>query len=114
MGTGTMLLGEEIKDLLDGINQEGRGPALGLDPGECEQLEAVVRRHPDLWPAGLAGMFLALRRRLDCDPAGREEVPGPLLDFFDAKFRRDLDPMTLARRIGSDIHGACEDCTCRC
>jgi hypothetical protein len=105
---------EEIIHLVDAINQEAKGDGLRLRDEDHTKLERLVQSHPEVWPSGLADTLTALRKRLQGHSIDREAIPSPLLDFFDRTYKRDLDPMALARQIGQEMHAACEDCGCKC
>lgn len=102
---------DEIRDLALAINRDGR---LALREEDLDRIEALLGRHPELWPNGVADTLVALQRRLNWEAFDRESVPGVLQAFFDETFRRDLDPMAMARDIGRDLCGSCSDCGCRC
>jgi hypothetical protein len=104
----------EIEALVQGLNQDLPRSRLRLREEELARLEALLLADPNLWPVGLADTFRLLQRKLRMEPVDRQAIPPALLDFFDRKFRRDLDPMALARHIGEDICTSCADCTCRC
>ena len=104
----------EIVDLVRAVNEEPLGKSICMQDEEITQLETILNEHPEVWPVGLADTFDLLRRKLCFESIDRQIIPGPLVAFFDEKFRRDLDPMALARRIGQDICSSCSDCGCRC
>lgn len=104
----------EIADLVCALNEGTPDRDLPLREEELDQLEAILRESPEVWPVGLVDTFTLLRRKLRWESIDRQQIPGPLLDFFDGKYQRDLDPMALARHIGQDICSACSDCGCRC
>lgn len=104
----------EINDLVHAINEATSGTSIRLQESELAQLEVLLREHPEVWPVGLADTFNLLRRKLRWETIDRQVIPEALLDFFDEKYRRDLDPMALALHIGQDICGSCADCGCRC
>jgi hypothetical protein len=104
----------EIAALVGALNEEARGQDLRLGEEELDQLEAILQGNPEVWPVGLAETFTLLRRKLRWESIDRQMIPAPLVDFFDGKFQRDLDPMAMARHIGQDICAACSDCGCRC
>lgn len=105
---------EEIETLVGAINEAAFGTRIHLRDEEYTQLEAVIRAHPEVWPAGLADTFQLLQQKLRWETIDRQAIPVSLIDFFDEKFKRDLDPMAMARNIGHDIGVACEECSCRC
>jgi hypothetical protein len=109
-----MQMRAELGELAEAVNQDLPGSRLRLREDELDELEALLQTQPQLWPVGLADTFRLLQRKLRMEPIDRQAIPPALLDFFDRKFRRDLDPMALARHIGEDICTACADCTCRC
>lgn len=102
----------EITALVEALN-EASG-YLRLREEELDQLEALLEENPEVWPTGLVETFTLLQRKLRWESIDRRQIPGPLLDFFDAKFQRDLDPMALARQLGQDLCASCSDCGCRC
>ncbi len=104
----------EIAALVGALNEEAPGRSLRLQDEELDQLEAILQENPEVWPVGLADTFTLLQRKLRMESIDRQLIPAPLLDFFDGKFQRDLDPMALARHIGQDICASCSDCGCRC
>jgi hypothetical protein len=104
----------EITDLVNAINEESPGNSIRLREDEFAQLETVLRGHPEVWPIGLVDTFTLLQQKLRWKSIDRQIIPDSLLGFFDEKFRRDLDPMSLARNIGQDICRACSDGGCRC
>ena len=104
----------ELSDLVRAINEDFSGTALRMQEQEFAQLEIILGRHPELWPIGLLDTFKLLQRKLRWEPIDRQRIPDSLLDFFDQKFRRDLDPMALAWNLGQDICTSCGDCECRC
>jgi len=104
----------EINDLVRAINEASSGTSIRLRENELVLLEGFLREHPELWPVGLADTFALLKRKLRWETIDRQAIPQVLLDFFDEQYRRDLDPMALARNIGQDICGSCADCGCRC
>lgn len=109
-----MRMRAEIMELVRALDGEFPAAALALRDEELAELEAILRGHPEVWPVGLVDTFRQLRRKLRWESIDRTTIPAPLVDFFDAKFRRDLDPMALARHIGQDLCASCQDCTCRC
>lgn len=109
-----MLTREEITTLVEALNGATLEAGMQLREEEYLQLETVVRVHPEVWPVGLADTFQLLQRKLRWQTIDRGMIPEPLLQFFDEKFRRDLDPMALARNLGHDLGAACEECSCRC
>lgn len=104
----------EIKDLVHAINEASPGTSIRLQENELALLEGLLREHPEFWPVGLADTFALLKRKLRWETIDRQAIPEALRDFFDEQYRRDLDPMALARNIGQDICGSCADCGCRC
>lgn len=104
----------EIAELVGALNANAHGQSLHLRDEELDQLEIILSGNPEVWPIGLVDTFALLQRKLRWESIDRQEIPGPLLDFFDGKFQRDLDPMALARHIGQDLCGSCSDCGCRC
>ena len=109
-----MLTREEITNLVLAINEEVHGGSIYLREEEYTQLEAILCAHPEVWPVGLVDTFKMLQRKLQWETIDRQAIPESLIDFFDEKFKRDLDPVSLAQHIGHDICSACEDCGCRC
>lgn len=101
---------DEIASLVQAIST---GP-LRLRDEEYAELETTLRLHPEIWPTGLADTFDQLQRKLRWENADRQRIPDSLLDFFDQKFKRDLDPVGLARQIAHEISGSCAECECRC
>lgn len=104
----------EIVALVDALNEEVPDPGLRLREEELDQLEAILRGNPEVWPVGLLDTLALLRRKLRWESIDRQLIPGALLAFFDGKFQRDLNPMALARHIGQDLCASCSDCGCRC
>ncbi|HWQ10786.1 MAG TPA: hypothetical protein VN436_16815 [Holophaga sp.] len=104
----------DIRDLAQAINRGGRYGRLALRDEDLDTLEDILGRHPELWPNGVADTLVALQRRLGWEAFERGSVPEVLLAFFDETFRRDLDPMAMARDIGRDLCDSCSDCGCRC
>jgi len=104
----------EISDLVRAINEEAPGVRLHVSGAELSELETLLHVHPEIWPLGLVDMFRLLKRRLCWETIDRRAVPEPLVDFFDAKFSRDLDPMAMARAIGCELAAGCDACGCRC
>ena len=92
----------------------GCGKPVTLTDAECAELDRIANGTQALSAEDLSQMFLLLRRRLAWQEVDRAKVPGPLLEFFDAKAARDMDMLSLARTIGHDIRSACDACTCRC
>jgi hypothetical protein len=109
-----MLTREEIANLVLAINAEAFGNSLRLQDEDFTQLKAILEAHPEVWPVGLADTFKLLQLKLHWQNIDRQAIPESLIDFFDEKFNRDLDPMALARQIGHEICTACEECSCRC
>lgn len=109
-----MQIRTEIKDLVHAINEASPGTSIRLQEDELARLEGLLHEHPECWPVGLADTFALLKRKLRWETIDRKAIPEALRDFFDEQFRRDLDPMALARNIGQDICGSCADCGCRC
>lgn len=109
-----MQIRTEIAELVRTLNAEPRAEPLRLREEDYDSLEAILQRHPDLWPTALADTLLALRRKLRWETIDRGSLPEPLLPFFDDTFRRNLDPMALARTIGQDLCSSCAECECRC
>jgi hypothetical protein len=109
-----MQMRAEISDLVRAINEDSMGIRLQLRDQEFTQLETILGGHPEVWPMGLIDTFKLLQRKLRWESIDKQTIPESLLDFFDEKFRRDLDPMALARNIGQDICSSCGDCECRC
>ena len=105
---------EEIAALVGALREEPLGRGLSLREAEYAELEALLGEHPEIWPNGLVDTLRLLQRKLRWESIDRQGIPGPLLGFFDAKFRRDLDPMALARNIGQDLCASCSECECRC
>jgi len=104
----------EILELASAVGGEAFGNAICLQEKELVQLETILGGHPEVWPIGMADTFKLLQRKLRWESVDRQIIPEPLLDFFDEKFRRDLDPMALARSIGQDLCSSCSECECRC
>ncbi|HNX31768.1 MAG TPA: hypothetical protein PKM35_09185 [Holophaga sp.] len=104
----------EIVDLVRAINEEAPAAHIHLRDEELAELETLLRGHPKIWPVGLVDTFRLLKRRLCWETIDRRAVPEPLMDFFDAKFSRDLDPMAMARAIGCELAAGCDACGCRC
>lgn len=109
-----MSVREEIAGLVEALNERPSGAWIRLTDEECTLLETVIGAHPEVWPVGIADSLVQLQRRLRWEDIDRRAVPEPLLDFFDEKFRRDLDPMAMARAIGCEIAAGCDACGCRC
>jgi len=107
-------LRDEISDLVRAINEDSPGTVIRMRESEFAYLESILRGHPELWPMGLIDTLKLLRRKLRWETVDKSIIPDSLLDFFDEKFRRDLDPMALARNIGQDICTSCGECECRC
>jgi len=105
---------EEIADIVSAINGEAVGATIRLRDEEYEILEGILHEHPEVWPAGLADTFKLLQQKLRWENIERQDIPESLLDFFDDKYMRDLDPMALARQIGCEISAGCAECECRC
>ena len=105
---------EEITSLVDAMGGVGGDAGIRLRDEECAQLEGILLAHPEIWPVALADTFQLLQRRLRWEDIDRHAIPASLIDFFDDKVMRDMDPMALARAIGREIHSSCEDCSCRC
>lgn len=106
---------EEIANLVLALNEASLGsPSLRLREEEYAQLEAILQIHPDIWPTGLADTFQLFMQKLRFEEVDRQAIPKPLIDFFDDKYQRDLDPMALARHIGHEIRSSCEECGCKC
>ncbi len=105
---------DEIRDLVNAINEESSSQTIRLRDEEFAQLETVLRGHPEVWPVGIVDTFALLQQKLHWESIDRQMIPESLLDFFDEKFRRDLNPMAMAQHIGHDICAACSDCGCRC
>jgi len=105
---------EEIEALLTAVNEEASVITLRLRDEEYRELEQILKVHPEAWPIGLADTFKLLKQRLSWEPIDRSLIPSFLIDFFDIKFKQDLDPMAMARSIGRDIHGSCAECECKC
>lgn len=104
----------EIAEMVNALNAEGRVGPLRLREDDYDSLEAILQRYPELWPTALADTLLALCRKLCWETVDRGALPEPLLPFFDDTFRRNLDPMALARTIGQDLCSSCAECECRC
>lgn len=109
-----MLTREEITNLVLAINEAPRSVSIRLRDEEYTQLESILCAHPEVWPIGVADTFKMLQQKLQWETIDRQAIPESLIDFFDDKFMRDLDPMALARQIGGEICTACEECSCRC
>ena len=109
-----MQLRADISALARALNEEVPGNLIQLSDEDLAQLEAVLARHPDVWPMGLVDAFKALQRKLRWENVDPGAVPACLTAFFQEKFRRDLDPMALARTIGREIRSSCSECECRC
>jgi len=109
-----VLAREEITALVGAINEEALGARIRLVEAEYLALEAILEEYPEVWPAGLADTFKLLQQKLRWETIDRDAIPASLLDFFDEKYRRDLDPMALARQIGRDISAGCAECECKC
>jgi hypothetical protein len=109
-----MLPREEIANLVGAINEEALGASIHLQEEEYTKLEAILAAYPEVWPGGLADTLKLLRRKLRWETIDRQAIPESLVGFFHEKFKRDLDPMALAREIGHEICSACEECSCRC
>jgi len=104
----------EITDIVRAINAESPGASVRLQDEDLAQLESILQAHPELWPMGLVDTFKLLQGKLRLESIERKAIPEALVDFFDQKFRRDVDPMALARQMGQDLCSSCEDCGCRC
>jgi hypothetical protein len=104
----------EISEVLRAINEDSLKDSIRIGEDELAQLQTIVNKHPEVWPMGLINTFKLLQRKLRWESIDRQMIPAALLDFFDDKFRRDLDPMALARSIGQDLCTSCADCECRC
>jgi hypothetical protein len=104
----------EILNVLHAINEDSLADSIRIGEGELAQLETILNINPEIWPIGLIDTFKLLQRKLRWEPIDRRKIPEPLLGFFDEKFRRDLDPMALAKSIGQDLCTSCADCECRC
>lgn len=109
-----MSVREEIAGLVEALNERPSGARIRLTDGECTLLAAVIDAHPEVWPVGIADTLVLLQRKLRWEDIDRHAIPEPLLAFFDEKFRRDLDPMAMARAIGCEISAGCDACGCRC
>lgn len=109
-----MGLRTEIEALLNAINGEPAPIKLQMRDEEFVLLEGVLALHPEAWPIGLSDTLRLLRQKLNWEPVDLDLIPEFLKAFFEAKFKRDLDPMALARNIGGDIHGTCAECECKC
>jgi len=109
-----MQIQQEITHLVDAVNSEAKGGVIRLRNEDFSRLEAIVQAHPDIWPTGLVDALTLLDRKLRWGSVDRSAIPSPLLDFFDDTYKRDLDPIALARQIGQDIHAGCAECECKC
>lgn len=96
------------------INEEAFGIDILIKDHEYDQLEEIVRAHPELWPVGLADTIRLLQKKLNMENIDRQFIPGPLINFFDEKFKLDVDPLLLAKQIGHEICNSCEGCGCKC
>lgn len=111
---GIMQARVEVMALVKAVNEGAAVQKLALGDEEYRQLERILGQHPEVWPTGVVDTLQALQRRLHWEDVAMDEIPVPLQVFFEDKFRRDLDPMAMARRIGQDICSSCSDCGCRC
>ena len=109
-----MPMREEILALVRALNEDAPGTPIRLGEAECVELEGILGRHPEVWPLGLVDALQHLRRRLRWETGDAEAVPACLAGFIAATFRRELDPLALARTIGRDLGAACGECECRC
>jgi hypothetical protein len=109
-----MQMRAEISDLVSAINQDSLGSSIRMRDQELAQLEAILGEHPEIWPMGLIDALKWLQRKLRWESIDNPALPAPLWDFFDQKFRRDLDPMAFAMNIGRDLGASCGECECRC
>ena len=108
-----MTLRDEITTMVQALEWKDAAPVLRLRAEDVTRLEGILQSHPDLWPVGVADTLSLLRQKLRWEPVDRSAVPDPLVDLFDDLFRRDLDPLAMARQMGQELH-ACQDCGCRC
>ena len=104
----------QILDVLHAINEDSLEDGIRIGEEELAQLETILNIHPEIWPMGLIDTFKLLQQKLRWESIDRQMIPESLLDFFDEKFRRDLDPMALAKSIGQDLCTSCAECECRC
>ena len=106
------MIQDRIRQIAAG--RSGRGKTITLSDAECAELDAVTGLNPSVTEDDLATMFDLLAQRISGQNADRSGIPAALIAFYDAKAERDMDMLSLAHAMGSDIRSGCEGCTCRC